>query len=150
MKTAFIALALGLAFAVAAPAPVFAKEQVLLAPNGRPKDLPPPPPFRDDGFAPPQGLSPNGINFGRWRSDAPQSVSEGFAASVKAMTPQALRQAMEKAGFACQDANRPDARPVPSMECRLVYSETSCQYEWRAQLWPNEAQPRANFEKACR
>lgn len=104
--------------------------------------------------APPEGAGPTGLNYGAWRSASTESQAAQFADEIARLYPApvdaaALRAGMEAEGFQCRDGNRPEARPVPALECRREALDKSCAIDWTVELWPQAVEPRASVAAMC-
>lgn len=101
------------------------------------------------GPRPPQGTGPAGTNFGFWDRDAEGAVDQDFrrfiAARYTGADPLAARKTLEQDGFNCRDGNRPEAQPVPLLECERVYSEDDNVHSWVVKFWPNQDRPEAHY-----
>jgi hypothetical protein len=120
---------------------------------GRDKDLPPPPPITDPA-QPPQGVGKSGLNFGSWKSGNPDELSAAFGAEAAKRFPAGrdllgARAALELDGFQCRDANRPDGRPVPQLECRLGVMERQCGMDWTVEIWSASEAAKGRFDVMC-
>lgn len=103
------------------------------------------------GPRPPQGPGPGGTQFGFWDRDAEGAVDADFRSYIMrtyAITDIAKAQAtLQKDGFNCRDANRPDGHPVPALECERVYSYDQDVHAWTVEFWPKERAPRAHYSR---
>lgn len=114
----------------------------------------PPLPAKADGaFVPPEGRGVAGLDFGAWRSTDPESLSRAYAAQVAAaidaLPLDAARAWLERTGHRCRDGDRPDARPVPLLECRIGVLDGSCGHDWVTEVWPGQPQPNARYSRFC-
>jgi hypothetical protein len=140
LRSGFAALALAIAPLVATPA--FAAD----APNGKPKSALAPVAPAVDPDAPPEGKGPGGLDFGRWRSEAPQRTSGAFAAEVARLSAQGeVRAALERDGFGCFDPHRPGITLI----CTRSAIEGSCGYDWQVEIRAGAPSPAARFEAHC-
>lgn len=101
------------------------------------------------GPRPPQGVAPAGTNFGFWDRDAEGAVDQDFrrfiAARYTGVDPLVARKTFEQDGFNCKDGNRPEAQPVPLLECERVYSEDDNVHSWTVKFWPKQERPEAHY-----
>lgn len=102
------------------------------------------------GPRPPQGVSSAaGTDFGFWDRDAEGAVDQDFrrfiAARYTGADPLVARKSLEADGFNCKDGNRPEAQPVPVLECERVYSEDDNVHSWGVKFWPNQSRPEAHY-----
>jgi hypothetical protein len=144
MHTLRIAIA---ALALAAAAPSLSLAWAADAPNGKPKTaLAPVSPMRDPD-APPEGKGPSGLDFGAWRTVAPQRSAGAFAAEVARIAAQGdLRASLEKDGFGCFDPHRPGLL----LMCTRSALEGACGYDWTVELRAGaQAAPTSRFEAHC-
>jgi hypothetical protein len=102
------------------------------------------------GPRPPQGAGPAGTQFGFWERDAEGSVDIDFrsyiARTYKMGDEAKARATMEKDGFACRDGNRPEAQPVPQLECERLYQQGENVHAWLVKFWPQRA-PEAHYSR---
>jgi hypothetical protein len=100
---------------------------------------------------PPQGKGPAGTDFGYWRRDAEGAVDSAFRgfilARYNASDALAARKDFETDGFKCRDGNRPEARPVPTLECSRLYKLNEDVHAWTVEFWPSDAEPRARYTR---
>jgi hypothetical protein len=103
------------------------------------------------GARPPQGPGPGGTEFGFWDRDAEGAVDAGFRSFITRLYDPAdeakARATLQTDGFNCRDGNRPDGRPVPTLECERIYSVNDDVHAWTVQFWPNEREPRAHYSR---
>lgn len=101
------------------------------------------------GPRPPQGPGPAGTNFGFWDRDAEGAVDQDFRRFISSRWAGAdlatARKAFETDGFKCQDGNRPEAQPVPELECERVFSADDNVHSWTVRFWPNQDRPEAHY-----
>ena len=101
------------------------------------------------GPRPPQGPGPAGTEFGFWDRDAEGAVDADFRTFIMRTynigEEVRARTVLEKDGFNCRDANRPDGRPVPSLECERVYSHDQDVHAWVVEFWAKDREPRAHY-----
>lgn len=104
--------------------------------------------------APPEGVGPGGLDFGRWREANVGGYAESLEAKLRARLAgkplSAARADLEANGFAClEPRERPGATRVPALECRLAVTENSCAREWWTVIEsPGEA-PKAGYDVMC-
>jgi hypothetical protein len=102
---------------------------------------------------PPEGRSASGLAFGNWRGGDPGRLAPAFAQEIRTrMNGKALgaiRADLEANRFECRDANRPDGRPVPDLECRLGVMERDCNHEWWVVVERAGAEPLAGYDLMC-
>jgi len=129
--------------ALAAP-PALADD--VKAPSGKPKTaLAPTIPGRDPE-APPEGRGPGGLDFGAWRTAAPQRTAGAFAAEIARLGAVGdLRGALGADGFACFEP-RLSGGPVV---CARSALEGACGYDWTVEIARSNAPPKARFEAHC-
>jgi hypothetical protein len=100
---------------------------------------------------PPQGKGPAGTDFGYWRRDAEGAVDAAFRAYVlgrySGTDAVPARRDFETDGFKCRDGNRPDGRPVPTLECSRLYKLNEDVHAWTVEFWPSDAEPRARYTR---
>lgn|SRR5690606_1657436 len=103
------------------------------------------------GPRPPQGAGPGGTEFGFWDRDAEGAVDASFRRYINsaydADDATTARTTLEKDGFSCQDGNRPDARPVPQLECERLFQLNDEVHAWTVEFWTNEREPRAHYTR---
>ncbi len=103
------------------------------------------------GPRPPQGPGPGGTEFGFWNRDAEGSVDAGFRRYVSGAynvgDEATARTTLEKDGFSCQDGNRPEAQPVPQLECERLFQLNDEVHAWTVEFWANEREPRAHYTR---
>ena len=116
------------------------------APSGAPKTaLAPTIPGRDPE-APPEGRGPGGLDFGAWRSDAPQRTAGAFAAEIARLNAAGdLHVALAADGFVCFEP-RLSGGPVV---CARSALEGACGYDWIVVIARSNAPPKARFEAHC-
>lgn len=106
------------------------------------------------GPRPPQGAGPGGTEFGFWDRDADAAVDADFRAYITRTYSVAdvakAKRTLEEDGFSCRDGNRPDARPVPQVECERLYSADDIVHTWTVEFWPSERAPRAHYSRIQR
>lgn len=103
---------------------------------------------------PPEGRGQSGIDYGAWRSRDPDARAKAFAAAVAQRFPVAIEAerlagALALDGYQCRDGNRPEAQPVPTLECRLEAMDQGCAIDWVVSLWPDDPRPRASSDTFC-
>jgi len=103
------------------------------------------------GPRPPQGAGPGGTQFGFWNRDAEGAVDSTFRSYISATynigDEAKARATLEKDGFRCQDGNRPDARPVPQLECERLFQMDDDVHAWTVEFWANEREPRSHYTR---
>lgn len=103
------------------------------------------------GPRPPQGPGPAGTDFGFWNRDAEGSVDVSFRTYISKTYDYAdeakAKINLEKDGFTCRDGNRPDARPVPDLECERVYQLNDDIHAWNVKFWPNLKEPESHYSR---
>lgn len=103
------------------------------------------------GPRPPQGAGPAGTQFGFWDRDAEGAVDASFRSYISRTydvgDEARARVALEQDGFKCENGDRPDGRPVPTLECERLYSVENDVHAWTVEFWPNEQQPRAHYAR---
>jgi hypothetical protein len=106
------------------------------------------------GARPPQGPGPGGTDFGFWNRDAEGAVDAYFRSFVSKTYREGdearARTALEKDGFVCQDGNRPDAQPVPSLDCTRLYRLNDDVHAWSVKFWPGDTGPKARYTRTHR
>lgn len=145
MAVAVSAAAITVVAGSVAPAQAAAAED-LKTPGGKPKTgLAPPAPARDPE-APPEGKAAGGLDFGPWRSRAPQVTAGAFTAEVARLAAAGdLRTELGANGFACFDPARPGIAAV----CVRSALEGACGYDWTVEIFAAAATPRARYEAHC-
>jgi hypothetical protein len=103
---------------------------------------------------PPEGEGQSGLDYGAWRALDPDARSRRFAEAAakrfpQDLEPERLAGALQLDGFSCRDGDRPDAQPVPELECRLEAMHQGCAIDWVVELWPGEPAPRARVDTFC-
>jgi len=103
------------------------------------------------GPRPPQGPGPGGTQFGFWNRDAEGAVDATFRTYISAAynigDEAKARATLEKDGFRCQDGNRPEARPVPQLECERLFQLDDDVHAWTVEFWANEREPRSHYTR---
>jgi hypothetical protein len=106
------------------------------------------------GARPPQGAGPAGTDFGFWNRDAEGAVDAAFRTFISGRYRQGdealARPALERDGFTCQDGNRPDAQPVPVLECTRLYRLNDDVHAWSVRFWADESGPKARYTRTHR
>jgi hypothetical protein len=104
--------------------------------------------------APPEGVGPGGLDFGRWRGANVAGYGESLEARLRARLAgkpvSAARADLEANGFACLEAReRPGAARVPALECRLAAVDGGCEREWWAVIEEPLAPVKAGYDAMC-
>ena len=104
-----------------------------------------------NGPRPPQGAGPGGTQFGFWERDAEGAVDTTFRAYISLTYNQGdevkARATLEKDGFSCKDGNRPEAQPVPKLDCQRLYQQGENVHAWTVKFWPNQKKPEAHYSR---
>lgn len=102
------------------------------------------------GPRPPQGAGPAGTQFGFWDRDAEGSVDVAFRSYItrtyNSGDEAKARPILEKDGFACKDGNRPEAQPVPQLECERLYQQGENVHAWSVKFWA-QREPEAHYSR---
>jgi hypothetical protein len=108
-------------------------------------------PQNTGGPRPPEGPGRAGIDFQHWDRDAEGAVDQGFRAFITSRYPGSdiarARTDLEADGFKCQDGNRPEAHPVPQLECIRLYKAGEDVHAWSVEFWPNDPRPKARYTR---
>ncbi|MBU6372351.1 MAG: hypothetical protein KJS97_06435 [Alphaproteobacteria bacterium] len=146
VRSLMISVAVAIAAAAVLSPPPAAAAQELKTPGGKAKTaLAPPAPARDPE-APPEGKGAGGLDFGPWRSRAPQITAGAFTAEVGRLAAAGdLRGALGANGFSCFDP----ARPGIAVVCVRSALEGACGYDWTVEIPVGAATPRARYEAHC-
>lgn len=103
---------------------------------------------------PPEGAGPGGTDFGHWRRDAEGSVDSMFRSFIaKKYGPDDAARArveLEKDGFECRDGNRPEAQPVPELDCTREYYVNDEIHAWTVAFWRDRKEPEAHYSRIFR
>jgi hypothetical protein len=103
------------------------------------------------GPRPPQGPGPGGTEFGFWNRDAEGAVDSAFRSYITATynggDEAKARTILEMDGFGCRDGNRPEARPVPQLECERMFKLNDDVHAWTVRFWPNQREPEAHYTR---
>ncbi len=103
------------------------------------------------GERPPVGRGAAGTDFGYWNRDAEGSVDQAFRSHITSTYRIAdaakARAALETDGFSCVDGNRPEAQPVPDLECTRQFKLNDDVHAWSVRFWANEPRPQARYTR---
>lgn len=103
------------------------------------------PPAPTGSNAPPEGVSPSGLDFGAWRQADPASYDRQFQTQVRqrfaGQNAVELRASLESNGFACENERR--------LDCRIEIMERQCAFDWYVVLERGEREPVAGFDQMC-
>lgn len=95
--------------------------------------------------APPEGMGPGGVDFGRWRQGDPGRYGPEFqtqlARRYAGLSQTQIRADLETNGFACADAGR--------LDCRIEIMERQCAFDWYVVVEPAQGEPIAGFDIMC-
>ena len=103
---------------------------------------------------PPTGKGSGGTDFGYWRRDAEGAVDAAFRRFITgrydAGDMAKARADLVTDGFECRDGNRPEARPVPELECIRLYQLNDDVHAWTVEFWSGDDEPRAQYTRTRR
>ncbi len=101
------------------------------------------------GIRPPQGAGPGGTNFGHWARDQEGAVDSEFRTHIMSRwnigQEAAARAALETDGFKCVDGNRPEAQPVPVLDCNFTYQVNEDVHAWTVEFSAGDKEPKARY-----
>lgn len=106
---------------------------------------PPPAPVGAGQSAPIEGVTPDGLDFGQWRTANPETYGPAFETQMRrryaGQTSAAARADLEANGFACAGDG--------TVQCRIEIMEASCAKDWYVVFEQGRAEPVAGFDVMC-